>query len=479
MAVKKLDNQLLTFESENEIYKDIECSIEIEDDTHWNKINITTFDSSIIKLNDKKDVRVVISTKNITGDISKKKEFIGTSITELGISWGNVTTIKFSLKPKEVFITQSIEGIKRKRIGLITYYINKSPMFSPRIITQANQHGNVKRKKGETLSINIDNEYDVKSDAFFSYTSNDGHFESDQYQALTTKTKKTKNIKEVITNEIEPSIEDILILMTFLCDRKVNSVNWRAEFSNKIIWNYKSNKLKPKDIHNEYFAELIERNLIDEFFEKTLPIYRNSTFKREINNCIHSLTIGKKTVVELTFLSYFQALESIILAFKRSTGAEFILANDKFSSLKKTLAAIIKSELINFKDERRKIKNKLNELNRPSFKESALMLFENFNIKTNDTWPLFDDKQKNITGLLTIRNVLIHGDLLPSEQFTNIIIAMEHLRIILIRCIFSLLSWDVLKTRVSEGFLLQNHNFFKPKSKETSISELNEYFTSK
>ena len=41
MAIKRLESQLLTFEFGDELIKDVECNIEVEDDSHWNKINVT------------------------------------------------------------------------------------------------------------------------------------------------------------------------------------------------------------------------------------------------------------------------------------------------------------------------------------------------------------------------------------------------------------------------------------------------------
>lgn len=216
-----------------------------------------------------------------------------------------------------------------------------------------------------------------------------------------------------------------------------------------------------------------------DFFESTLPLYSNSEYRDEIRNCINSLTIRKGNVIELAFLSYFQGLESLILVFKREKNVEFILDNEKFKALKKALEATITDLIPDNKVERGKIKNKLNELNRFSLKESALMFFQDYNIEIDDLWPLFDNVQKRETGLSTIRNFLIHGDLIPRNHLINVAIASEHLRILLTRCIFRLLNWDLSKTNVSEEYLKKNHYQFNIERKEKPIIELSEYFASK
>ncbi|WP_148101256.1 hypothetical protein [Erwinia sp. 198] len=253
-------------------------------------------------------------------------------------------------------------------------------------------------------------------------------------------------------------------------------MSWQVQYKDKIETHYKSNNFKAEDIKDNQTSELIERNFIQNFFDITLPNYHTSPYRKEIKNGINCLTIRRKSVVELTFLSYFQALESLVLAYKRQNGIEFILDKVRFGRLRSKLEETIKKELPLLKKERGKIYNKINELNRLSFKESAMLFLDQHSIEIGDTWPLFDDKKNNTTGLTTIRNVLIHGDLLPSDQLINIAIASEHLRTILIRCIFSLLGWELSKTKFSKKFIFERHHLFNPKVKNKAIYELNSYF---
>jgi len=479
MAIKKMESKLLTFEFKNDALQDIKCNIEIEDDSHWNKILVTTLDSSIVKFQDMKEGRVTISSKNLSGDSFKKIEFLGVSIRGFEMSWGDVAIVRFTMYPKEVFVTQSFDGIKRKRIATLNYYINKTPMFSPRIICSPDEHGNVKQRKGEVLTFETANGDVIKSDTLFTYHSKNGHFESDQYQVLTTKIRKTNLIINKIICDINPHVEDIMLMMSFLQDSKVHSVNWRVQYSNKMTWHYKSNNFKAHDIDNHRYNELIDRVYIKDFMSVALKKYHTSSFRKEIKNSISSLSIRKKGYVELTFLSFFQAFESLVLSYKRSNGLEFIIDKATFESLKKSIADTIKAELPLLKVQRGKIKNKLNELNRLSLKESTEMFLTEFDVRIEDAWPLFDNKAQGVIGLSTIRNVLIHGDLLPSDQLINIAIALEHLRIILSRCIFCILGWDVSKTNISEEFLFRNHNLFDPKVRQSSIMEINDYFKTK
>ncbi|RRZ88537.1 hypothetical protein [Erwinia sp. 198] len=128
---KKLENQLLTFKLENEELKEIECNIEIEDDSHWNKVHVTCYDASILKIENKKDVNVSVSTPNISGVISKETTMFSCYIRNLGVSWGNIIIIRFTLLPKKTVISYWDHQQKLNRNTLIRYYINKAPMYAP------------------------------------------------------------------------------------------------------------------------------------------------------------------------------------------------------------------------------------------------------------------------------------------------------------------------------------------------------------
>lgn len=479
MAFMKFEDQILDFEFENEKIEKVECNLEVEDDSRWNKINIKSYDPRLPKLQDKTGINITISLLDNNGEVYKKTEIFKCSIINFNVNMGHVITFEFSLRPTASTVIFNRKGARNKRNTVIRYYINKAPMFAPFFYTQTNENGNIKQKKGKPLEFKTLSGLTVISDTLFSFQSKDGHLESDQYQILTTKISTTKNIIDTIKKEVNPHIDDIILLMSFLNDNRINYTSWRAELNSQTIFYYKSNVIKAENINSNPTTELINRGLIMDFFESTLPLYSNSEYRDEIRNCINSLTIRKGNVIELAFLSYFQGLESLILVFKREKNVEFILDNEKFKALKKALEATITDLLPDNKVERGKIKNKLNELNRFSLKESALMFFQDYNIEIDDLWPLFDNVQKRETGLSTIRNFLIHGDLIPRNHLINVAIASEHLRILLTRCIFRLLNWDLSKTNVSEEHLKKNHYQFNIERKEKPIIELSEYFASK
>ncbi|WP_210523420.1 HEPN domain-containing protein [Pantoea ananatis] len=479
MASLKKEFQRLNFRFDETDLNDIECSFEVDDDSHWNTIKVTTLDSRAHLLHDKRNILVSIVSGTPNSDSYKKTEIVDAWIGGFGMSMGHVTTFRFTLHPKEVITTHRFGRMKEKQSKIITHFINKTPLFSPFIVAEPDTNGNLRQKKLRVYKIKIPNGNSISSDAFFTYQSKQGHFESDLYQVLLTKTRTTKNIDKTLHDDINPQISDILLLMSFLQDEKVHSVHWSIDYGNVIKNHYKSNHLKPQDINSSNYHELIDAHYIEEFFTVALPKFHSSPYKHELKNCINSLTLRKKSVVELTFLSYFQGLESLVLAFKRINKLEKILDEDLFSDLRSALEKTIKQTLPTLKKERGRIKNKLSELNRLSLKESMELFLKENGIESDIIWPIFNIKNKNITGLSSIRNVLIHGDLTPSNQLINIAVAMEHLRVLLVRCVFCLLGWDITQTKVSNSHLLKNHNLFKEDVFKKHTSEIDAYFKSK
>lgn len=269
------------------------------------------------------------------------------------------------------------------------------------------------------------------------------------------------------------------MLSSLLHDSRVMFTSWLIECDGMFTWYYKSQSIKPKAIDETSIKELIEAKHLEEFINNCLPKYRASEYKTSIDNSIHTLMLNGNNVIELSFLSYFQALESIILTYKRLTNSEFNLPNSEFRKLRSTIEKVVKTEIPDDIELRGKIKNKLGELNRVSLKDSANDFYLAFNISTEGIWPLFDDKQNGVTGLTTLRNVLIHGDLLPSDKLRSIAIACQHLRIFLLRFVFALLGWDYTKTKVRSDYLTSRNYLFEEGTLKEAIDDIHSYFVVK
>lgn len=475
MASKKMEFQLLTFIFDGEKIEDIECNVEIDDDSQWKKVDIYSRDLQLTKIQDQQDLDVRITLHGGDGEIINSTEINKASVRGFSMSFGHATKITFSLFPKDVYIHQRVSSPQGKRKATLRYFINKAPMISPYHRLLPNEQGEVRKKAGENLHINLNNNGVLSSEVSFYYALKGDHFESNRYQVLSTSfRKKNNNIKHIHEN-ITPQVNDFLMLTSLLHDGRVAFSSWELQCDGLYTWYYRSQALKADNIEETAFRELIERSDTNDFINTTLPVYQQSEYKHSIDNAIYTLILNMSTVVELSYLSYFQALESMILTHKRLTGTEFNFPIADFKKIRKEIEKSIDSQ-IEEKEIRKKLKDKLGELRRVSLKDAASEFLVRFNVSTENIWPLFDDKQNGITGLNTLRNVLIHGDLLPSVHFKSLAIASQHLRMLLIRCIFALLEWDVNKTKARSLNLVSTNFLFDEKNLKDAIDDIHEYF---
>ena len=479
MAEKTLENQLLTFNFELGQKLELKCSVEVENSLHWNKVKITSSDPKLATMEEIKSVNVEYSTVNLSGDVIESTEIINAYARGLSYSLGHNPIISLFLYPQEVNVRRKLHYPSKRKPSKLNFYINKSPMIAPRTYTEPNEYGEVKQTKSEPICFNLSNSNPIKSDVLYTYNSSNGHFESDRYQILTTTIKKHKNPIKFINENISTELDDILMLLSFAHSGRVSYVQWRADFNNEMIWHYRSNRLKLTDIKDDPSRELIKRKDVQRFVAESLPIYKSSIYKNTINNSIHSLDGRNSTIIELAYLSYFQALESLILTCKRSNNLEFILKENEFTELKTLIEKTINDFLPNEKEKRGKIKSKLLELNRVSLKESSQLFFSEFDVPRDDIWPIFDDKKNNYVGLYTIRNRIVHGDVINSEYLSQVAIALEHLKILLSRCIFTILKWDISQTKIDNTHLHKYHNFFKPELFRKTMGEISSHLLNK
>lgn len=476
---KKLESQQLTFNFNENIIIDAECDIEIDDDSQWEKILITSKDSRLLELQNHSFVDVKIRITKADGELIKETLINKASIRGYTLSFGRIGIISFYLYPKDVYVSQRISPARKKRKLTLNYYINKSPMISPYYKLTPNEKGEVKRKVGKALIFPLAKGLDLSSEVSFTYNLKGDHFESDRYQHLKLNLRKRKDNIEHIQNVVTPKVNDFLMLISLMHDSKVNYKSWRMVCDGLYTWYYKSQGISANAIDETSARELIDRIHLQDFINQCFPVYQSSNYKTAIDNSIHSLLLDKNNVIELSFLSYFQSLESMILTFKRLTNTEFNFTNSVFRKLRKLLEKAIDSEIPDNRELSRKLKNKLGELNRVSLKDSTQEFFASFKIDSDNIWPLFDDKPKNIIGLSTIRNVLIHGDLLPPQKLRSVAIASQHLRVLLIRCIFALLDWDSQKTKVHSEYLLSENYLFSPDTLAEALNDICDYFAKK
>lgn len=451
MAKKVFEDQLLTFSNEDLLHEDVLCDLET-DEENWKEITLKTKDTRIITLNSTSEVTVRFYSKNISGDLIKTTELKDAYINDFKDTHnGNNRKFSLSLHPRNVMIYMKDSSAKASDGAHVIFYINDAPMLSPRVSSKPDIDGNLSQKKSPPINILLNKRKTVTSDVAFKYSLKGKKFQSEYYQILKLNIRKKKNIIESIENYYLPKIDEILYLSSLTHDAKTSCHSWSASFQNQRVICYRGNQFASENIENTRMSETIDRKDVGEFISTALKKFTSSPYKSGIRNAIASLMLNRNTVIELTFLAYFQAIESLILTHRRLRGVELAVNKSRFRKVRSEISSFIRD--MNSIDEKTKerFNSKLPELNRISLKEAALSFFEEFSISTDGVWPIFDNK--NGITLSDLRNTLIHGDLIPSEQFQNLVIAHENLRALLIRIVFNVLGWPTIRTNLTDDIL--------------------------
>lgn len=244
-------------------------------------------------------------------------------------------------------------------------------------------------------------------------------------------------------------VDDFLALCSMASRQRTACLGWsgggedaRAEFC-------RGNIAIPDGEKKPAFADGVVR-LVDfnDFAQHAYNQLRASSFASEILAAAYSLTAPTKSL-EADFLTTFASFERLILAFRRASGLEFVLApqGDQWIALMKLLKDAVKATTGLEPQQRARIYEKLPELNRISLKTASQSFLQQFCIPHDDLWPLFGQG-----GLTAVRNLVIHGGF-PSSLSRQLITARDHMTWLLERCVVRMLGWDVEKTLTTSAHL--------------------------
>ena len=196
--------------------------------------------------------------------------------------------------------------------------------------------------------------------------------------------------------------------------------------------------------------DLVGRSDHAEFFQHGFDRIVISAFRDSLQSAICALTPHMAVVLEHDFLSVFSAIEEIVLQYRRKAGLEFVLPLDEWRAVKSAIERGIKGAVPD-KDARRRLYQKLDEINRISIAEGFSKFASDHAVDLADTWPLFDTRDG--VSLYELRNWLAHGESIPREIEGHLWVAQSHLRWTLERIVLNLLGWPVERSEVSSSFL--------------------------
>jgi hypothetical protein len=152
--------------------------------------------------------------------------------------------------------------------------------------------------------------------------------------------------------------------------------------------------------------------------------------------------------LEISFISLYAALESVLTFFRRQEEFE-ILPDEEFRVLERELRKWLRVQpvLAGQPAKRALIYEKVRELNRFPFSSVFRKFCEYYSLDLADLWPLIGPHEE--WPLLEIRHRLVHGDPFESRPVEALECANLHLIWTVERMLLCVLGWPIERSNVS------------------------------
>ncbi|MDM2907505.1 hypothetical protein [Citrobacter sp. Cpo015] len=456
MSQHLLESKLVTFNFSTTTLENIRCDISIDDITTWSGIKIKTKDSAALALIDQKDINIRIQTHGEKSEINDYI-FIHDAFIDSFEKFMNHPNSYYEFKviPKNIYTHTESYTKETETPRTIRFFINDAPLIAPFSHFQSTEDGVISHSKGEVFSVCIDAKNIATMDIKFTSHITNKSINLEKYQIIEIQTLESEYDVEKINSELFNKIDSLCDIISLAHGEKVICTSWLYQSPEKRIFFHRKNYKEQPNISTESNKRIIEKRMIKDFLQRTYDNYISSPYYDSLRLAINSLTIDR-IFVEQQYLSLFQAYESLVLNFKKQQCLENIIKAEDFSKLRKKIEKQINKDDIPDKEARSRMKAKLAELNRPSLEDITKLLLEETEISNKDLWPLFKDG-KGIS-LSELRNIIIHGEILPPHCIIDLHIASEHLKIHLSRLVCTLLKWEINNTNISEERLQKRFN---------------------
>jgi hypothetical protein len=259
-----------------------------------------------------------------------------------------------------------------------------------------------------------------------------------------------KKIEELLDNDLE----DVLLLASFAARHSCVCVGWEAADSYSYTQRYVGNRTIPAEKDKaRHRDEIIELSDFPAFMAEAYRRFTGMVPNESLRRAIHFAIPSEGHTVDSDFVNLYSALEMMVLHFRREQGLEFILPDEgEFRRLQGDLRKWLKQHpLLEDKGRRGLVYEKLFEINRVSFGHAFEKFCEVYSVDLGDLWPVVG----NVGGpsLSTIRNRLVHGEVLGEGYYKALITAKFHLQWTVERMILAMLGWPVKKSNIDEWYL--------------------------
>lgn len=253
------------------------------------------------------------------------------------------------------------------------------------------------------------------------------------------------------TSGLIQAIDDLVLIASFAARHRTACYRWDLEESGSIATHYRSRTLGTQKQGKRFFPDvLIEYNQLLPFLKKAISrLEREGALANLLRRSMHVLT-KEPHVIEHDYIALFSALETLVLYFRKKHGFGFILKENHWKQIHKTIRDALKKADVDKKRSKLLLGNLIGA-NRMPLNDAFVKMCKRYKVDVTDLWPFSGAKG----SLINIRNRLAHGEPLADVQAGAAMIATRHLQWITERVLLRVLDWPIERSGVDKYHLVQ------------------------
>lgn len=332
-----------------------------------------------------------------------------------------------------------------------SFYLSDSYLLSPFDLVTQSYDGNVTNHKGTPIKVDLIDGVSFTFENEYKYKKNGK--ETVCWPVLTARVNVPSD--RFRKDEFLSAIDDFLLLVSFAESRRIACLELVWHDESELVHEYRMNRTVPLKKENHSFSECLihEKEPFEAYIQSAFSNLLKHPQRELVRDAVAAMTLFNEGTIDTNFVRVFSALESLILAFRRTHNLEYSVPIKKDrDAIEKELKKAIKNNLV-LKDDpvqRKFVYDNIPGLFRISLRQAAERFFENNGIFTKDIWPIFDTTDG--ISLIQIRNKIAHGDSFSDEEWWHISKAEKSLRLLASRCMLSTLGNSYQKTRAHATF---------------------------
>ena len=378
-------------------------------------------------------------------------------------------------EPQDLHVIRHLSSDDSQEKTHIVFWLSPNKLLTPFMTCTTSYTGEINYKRISNLEFEIRDDFKIVFDKHFSSkTTRNRELIQWSFLVACTDLDIPADDANALKTNILPEVDDFLLIASFATRERTACLGWSATDNNSHATFYRGNFTFPEGNNDNNIDDgVIDFKYFGKFMQDCYSTFLKFENKLAIRSAIYSIVPSSNRTVEASFLRIFSGLETLILDFRRKGALEFILSEKEWQALRKYLQTCIKKSTYPKLscEQRSLIYPKLGELNRVSLREAFDLFCQKYEVDLNDLWPVFGNKE--VAGLVEIRNRLIHGDPFPHDLDRPLIVAEQHLKYTIERIILGVLRWNVMETNVRPDYLAKH--FLAIKNLPDELKRFSEY----